>query len=102
MKQDIAKQWVAALRSGDYKQGQGQLKNSARADYYCCLGVLAELSPYPYVGCSSYLKTNIVDWAGLQTGLGVGGDIDLIEENDRWRKSFEQIADIIEANWKAL
>lgn len=36
-------EWVAALRSGEYKQGNGRLycpdENS-----YCCLGVLAKLN----------------------------------------------------------
>jgi hypothetical protein len=29
--------WLAALRSGKYKQGRGQLQHSGK---YCCLGVL--------------------------------------------------------------
>lgn len=33
--------WVKALRSGEYKQGTGQLRNS-KAEY-CCLGVLCDL-----------------------------------------------------------
>lgn len=36
MKKKFAEQLVAALRSGDYKQGQGYLK---LGDSYCCLGV---------------------------------------------------------------
>src|ERR1700722_19140718 len=31
--------WVAALRSGEYKQGDGKLHNRTD-DSYCCLGVL--------------------------------------------------------------
>ena len=34
------KQWVQALRSGEYHQGHGRLKN---ADEYCCLGVLCDI-----------------------------------------------------------
>jgi hypothetical protein len=40
------KRWVAALRSGDYKQGRGRLVDYKNC--YCCLGVaakLAKLSP---------------------------------------------------------
>lgn len=37
----IKAQWVAALRSGDYIQGRGQLTNSSRD---CCLGVLCKLA----------------------------------------------------------
>lgn len=32
--------WIAALRSGNYKQGTGKLYDS-ETDAYCCLGVLA-------------------------------------------------------------
>jgi len=37
MKKKLAKKWVEDLRSGKYKQTDGELKNS---DGYCCLGVL--------------------------------------------------------------
>lgn len=39
MNPDIKADWVAALRSGEYKQGQGTLR---RGDKFCCLGVLYE------------------------------------------------------------
>lgn len=42
MNQDIKERWVAALRSGEYEQGYGLLRNSQ--EYYCCLGVLSELA----------------------------------------------------------
>lgn len=35
---ELKDEWVAALRSGNYKQGTGKLKSF---DCYCCLGVLA-------------------------------------------------------------
>jgi len=46
MKADIKTKWLAALRSGDYKQGKGMLKyeNIAGEMEYCCLGVLCELA----------------------------------------------------------
>lgn len=40
-----AKKWVKALRSGEYKQGEGRLaysKNNHEA-LYCCLGVACDL-----------------------------------------------------------
>lgn len=42
---DIKKRWVAALRSGKYKQGTGQLChiNISGENFYCCLGVLNEI-----------------------------------------------------------
>lgn len=41
MNQEIKKRWVAALRSGDYKQGTGALRNADNK--FCCLGVLCDL-----------------------------------------------------------
>ena len=36
----MKEKWIAALRSGEYKQCQGELKDSIGA--HCCLGVLLE------------------------------------------------------------
>lgn len=41
MNQEIKAKWIAALRSGQYKQGTGTLRTSN--DKFCCLGVLADL-----------------------------------------------------------
>lgn len=45
MKQNIMKQWIKALRSGKYKQGEGTLKqyDSKGQAQHCCLGVLCDL-----------------------------------------------------------
>jgi len=40
MKPDIKARWVEALRSGEYEQGEGQLKEGNK---FCCLGVLTDL-----------------------------------------------------------
>lgn len=40
MKTEIAKKWVTALRSGEYNQGYGKLRDG---DSFCCLGVLCDL-----------------------------------------------------------
>ena len=41
----IIREWVAALRSGDYDQGKGALckPNVFKGAKYCCLGVLCEI-----------------------------------------------------------
>src|ERR1700740_2365093 len=41
----VKQQWVAALRSGDYKKGIGRLKkiDSENEVCYCSLGVLADI-----------------------------------------------------------
>lgn len=41
MNKEIKEKWLKALRSGDYKQGIGQLKNDK--DEFCCLGVLCDI-----------------------------------------------------------
>lgn len=39
--------WLAALRSGKYRQGQSALaqRDSSKHVRYCCLGVLCEITP---------------------------------------------------------
>lgn len=46
MDETIKKQWVEALRGGDYKQGRASLHVTGidGMDRYCCLGVLSELA----------------------------------------------------------
>lgn len=41
MNAELKAKWVAALRSGEYRQGQGVLKTSKGE--YCCLGVLCDI-----------------------------------------------------------
>lgn len=36
---ELLDRWIKALRSGNYKQGNGTLYNT-KSDQYCCLGVL--------------------------------------------------------------
>lgn len=42
MNPEVKAKWVAALRSGKYDQGRGQLRSPD--GYFCCLGVLCELA----------------------------------------------------------
>lgn len=47
------KQWIAALRSGDYKRGIGVLCKSTRTGeprQYCCLGVVHDIANIPVDG----------------------------------------------------
>ena len=41
LKKSVKKDWVKALRSGDYKQGKAFLHRDGK---FCCLGVLCELA----------------------------------------------------------
>lgn len=83
MNPEIKALWLAALRSGDYKQGQGVLRDGA--DNFCCLGVLTDLAVkagvledgvvgpsgvYRYKGefgapTEGVLIYSVAEWAGL-------------------------------------
>lgn len=40
---EFATKWVEALRSGDYEQGNGELKTPYKNNY-CCLGVACQIA----------------------------------------------------------
>lgn len=42
MNQSVKRRWVAALRSGEYRQGYNVLRNVDNT--FCCLGVLCEIA----------------------------------------------------------
>ena len=115
-----AQKWVDALRSGKYQQAQSQLSitqtewNEEKMKYesngqisYCCLGVLCEVAvqegvipSYDKVAC--YPPSEVTNWVGLNTHQGkyiLDGEERYLAEtdNDRDRKSFTTIADIIES-----
>lgn len=43
MKAEVKEKWVAALRSGEYQQAHGMLRN-VDENSFCCLGVLCDLA----------------------------------------------------------
>jgi hypothetical protein len=104
-----AQKWVDALRSRKYQQAQGHLRNG---DSFCCLGVACDISgigtwtEYGYTinhyGNNNLLPKEVRNWLGLKDNAG-GHDIGtpqathLAWENDHGT-TFEQIADVIEAN----
>lgn len=121
MNAEIKKQWVAALRSGEYKQIQGRLKRNGG---FCCNGVLCDLGVKAGVAqwreskitgqcCggpgaswtgSHTIPDNVIAWAELGDD---GFDPKVIYEenenqlsnlNDNEWKTFLEIADIIEQN----
>lgn len=113
MNEEIKKRWVAALRSGEYKQGRDKLCD-LDTNSYCCLGVLSEIyaQEHPdekcrqeiggevfYFKCDQVLPIKIVKWAELD-GKNPLIESDTIcdsvaEMNDRG-KPFSEIADLIE------
>ena len=111
MNKDVKAKWVAALRSGEYKQTQNRLREG---NAFCCLGVLCNLHakahrriaadqtrPSVYMDHTHELPEDVMVWAGLGTDIGDkvvinGRKRSLAEHNDQGR-TFKQIADAIEA-----
>ena len=95
--------WVAALRSGKYKQGKERLKANSVDDpnlcEYCCMGVLCEISPEGFEAARDrntelpqpkYLRYIWPDVDATNISFG------LAHLNDDLNWTFNQIADIIE------
>lgn len=127
MKQEIAEQWVAALRSGDYKQGTGCLRDDN--NNFCCLGVLCNLhaqahpkiaakqkDPGYYMGADGWLPSEVKYWAGMNSDDGRFNTEEanitsplyknsiiytLSEANDK-DVQFPTIANFIEKNYELL
>lgn len=105
MNKAVKKAWVAELRSGQYVQGTGRLRNMR--DEFCCLGVLCNVhakehpdyaktqtNPHRYGGELCYPPNNVEAWAGLNKTVGNM----LVDMNDFSGKTFNQIADWIVKN----
>lgn len=115
MLNENAKQCVAALRSGEYPQGFGCMRD--KDDRYCILGVFCEvyhqatgkLAPelyvytgyYLYGGRGARLPFEVRDWVGLESCDGSYDDSVLSVDNDN-RMSFAELADLIESEPQGL
>src|SRR6185503_16966914 len=108
MDPEIRAQWTAALRSGEYRRGQGRLRSDD--DRFCCLGVLCDLaakdgaveeihlSPgthWRYDDETAYLPKAVQRWAQLDSGNPATSEGSLAGLNDEGR-SFAYIADVID------
>ena len=100
----VKARWVAALRSGAYKQGRTQLRT--KHNTFCCLGVLCNLhaqahpefaanetDPTTYEKALVMPPTRVINWARMPSGAASR----LATMNDNGL-SFESIADHIERN----
>ncbi|MDO9068607.1 MAG: hypothetical protein Q7W05_09135 [Deltaproteobacteria bacterium] len=86
MDAELKKKWVAALRSGEYRQGKHMLLDS-NTNSYCCLGVLC-------VAAGKEPDSEEYAWLDRVTGdYGL-----LVKLNDDEDMPFPEIADYIEAN----
>jgi hypothetical protein len=105
MNRELKEKWVAALRSGDYVQGNGALKYGKEgAMYYCCLGVLAEVADPGSLERRRdgyFWFHNLAGLLALPSGecmyLPLETQNRLSSMNDAW-VPFSKIADWIEAN----
>jgi hypothetical protein len=115
---DNIKKWIAALRSGEYKQITGGLKRHLAPDSnevgYCCLGVacevfgkesgdtfnLEERKIWPYF---SFLNQYTMLPKQVIAFLDLQGDRDVLDKlirmNDQGGASFEFIADFLEKKY---
>jgi hypothetical protein len=93
--EELAKtKWVAALRSGKYRQGTGRLRTKDGG--YCCLGVLCEAVGKP-IASDGVFPARENDCSSLSKLIGVNIK-EFIRMNDREWLTFEQIAEWIEVN----
>jgi len=116
MKKEIADQWLAALRSGQYTQGRGALRDCKDGqEAFCCLGVLCELAVLEgkaerfgnsYSDCKVFLPRSVAEWSGMSQ---IDGSLPetmakpaLFQLNDDKGWSFEQLAEHIEKHWRHL
>jgi hypothetical protein len=107
MKKSIAMEWVAALRSGEYKQARGSLQQN---DGYCCLGVLCEVVGVEIKDTAVILPDEAKAKAGMQTCSGrlthsnssLASLNDTGTDGDRMPLTFDEIADIIQLLYKEL
>lgn len=93
MDAELKAKWVAALRSGEYKQCENVLTTG---EAYCCLGVLRELIA-PGSTDTSEDSEHLSDAHSDQAGLTNEHQLILAGKNDSG-VGFPQIADWIEAN----
>jgi hypothetical protein len=92
MDQELKAKWVAALRSGDYKQCKGKMNLD---DTFCCLGVLRGLLPQElrFIDDPALLTKE----QSLAVGLTPDRQRGLSTMNDSGN-TFAEIADHIERN----
>jgi predicted transcriptional regulator len=129
MKKKIADKWIAALKSGNYKQGKYRLHSG---DCFCALGVLCDVAEKEGIAerkilntranilVGYYVKDNNPDviqfasyaelddgmlkWSGIKDSRATLADKtqSVANLNDNEDKSFEEIADFIKKNYKNL
>lgn len=100
MDAELKAKWVVTLRSGNYKQGSGQLRNGDNE--CCCLGVLCDIADpngwtdgtqsFWHRGERQMPAENIMRTWGIQGSVART----LAAMNDDERRPFDDIANYIE------
>lgn len=96
--------WIAALRSGEFEQGTGQLRHSDLPRLtYCCLGVACHLfSPAGWTSDVNYDQSEDQNYMPVhvrqQLGISQEAEDILVKMNDGL-STFLQIADYLEATY---
>lgn len=100
---EFAEKWIAALRSGEYKKGTGQLRSGRKGKYeYCCLGVAGVLCRVPddVLEVDGYFHNTKKKTMPQVPKELFGHDLSekLVHLNDKKGKTFKSIAKWIEQN----
>lgn len=105
MNSEVKTLWLDKLKSGTVKKGTGQLKNG---DFYCSLGVLCEISPFPNdwvfdgiffikpPGATGIVPDEVLEWSGLTRAQ----ERQIWSTNDHGgrKDNFEKVIKYIEEN----
>ncbi len=111
-REQLRKEWLVALRSGEYERGYLSLVSEEEdGDCYCCLGVLCkiagilegDMARYGEDSSTTELPPSFARYMGMngagnvrENKLVVGLDTSLMHMNDSQEKTFDEIADAIE------
>ena len=106
MNKEHVKAWIAALRSGQYKQGVDKMYDP-KTDCYCVWGVGCKISGVPmmYWEKRGSPPTEVLQYFGIHHHRDIVETWDyhlnhlgLIGLNDYHQFTFDQLADLIEAS----
>ncbi len=111
MKKKCLVNWLEGLRSGEYPQSRGALRNEQG---YCGLGVLCEQSgladwkPEPrtnkfqYLNQIHYLPKEVAEWAGMSEWERWEVTAFVLTYQDNKKISFAELADLLEGRFKKV
>lgn len=109
LNRELMEKWVAALRSGEYKQHRGALRSHEDGDVgdvgFCCLGVLRNIEPGIERSKVEFTDDDaeLLDKNSLKKFLGIGEQDGFFQNQySEWNDegmTFPEIADELEKEW---